>query len=44
MKPGLSTIALNDALPEPMRLISELPSHYADTNVVLSDKKIYLTN
>lgn len=32
-------IALNDALPEPMRLISELPSHYADTNVVLSDKK-----
>lgn len=30
-------IALNDALPEPMRLIKQLPSHYIDTNTVISD-------
>ena len=30
-------IALNDALPEPMRLIKKLPSHYVDTNTAMSD-------
>lgn len=32
-------LALNDALPEPTRLIKKLPDHYVDTNTVLSDIK-----
>ena len=30
-------IALNDALPEPTRLIKKFPSHYIDTNTAMSD-------
>ena len=30
-------VALNNALPEPMRLIKQMPAHYADTDTILHD-------
>ncbi len=33
-------IALNNALPEPMRLIKQLPSHYIDTDLIPREIKI----
>ena len=30
-------VALNNALPEPMRLIKKMPMHYTDTDTVLND-------